>query len=508
MPTVLTVVPSIVPTTGGTVVTITGSGFIGATAVSFGGTPATTFTVNSDTQITATTPARAAGIAAVTVTGPTGTSNPVNIIYQGTTTPPTITSIAPSSGPTTGGTVVTITGSGFTGATAVSFGGTPATTFTVNSATQITATTPAHAAGAVQVTVTAPTGTSNAVTFAYQAPAAPVITSIVPSAGPTTGGTIVTITGSGFTGATAVSFGGTPATTFTVNSATQITATTPAHAAGVVQVTVTGPGGTSNPANFAYQAPAGPIVSSVVPSSGPTTGGTVVTITGSGFTGATAVTFGGTPATSFMVNSATQITATTPVHAAGTAPVVVTTPSGSSNNNVAFFYLNAPVITGLSPDQGPASGGTVVTITGTGFAGATSVTFGGTLATAFTVDSDTQITATAPAHAPGTADVVVTAPGGTSTGSPYAYVAAPVITTLAPNAGPQAGGTSVTISGAGLTFTSAVQFGANPAAFTVLSDSQIVATAPAGTGTVQVTVTTPGGVSNGLPYEYVPPPEI
>jgi hypothetical protein len=336
----------------------------------------------------------------------------------------------------------------------------------------------------------------------------PTITTIAPTLGPTSGGTIVTITGTGFIGSTAVTFGGTPATTFTVNSATQITATAPAHAAGMIQVTVTGPTGTSNPVNFTYQAPAGPIVTGVVPSAGPTSGGTVVTISGSGFTGSTSVTFGGTPATTFIVNSATQITATTPAHAAGTAPVVVVTPAGSSNNNVAFFFLNAPVITTLSPDQGPTSGGTVVTISGSGFTGVTSVTFGGTPATSFTLNSDSQITATAPAHAAGTAQVVVTTPSGTSTGAPYAYIAAPVITALAPDAGPQAGGTSVTISGSNLTFTGAVQFGANAAPFTVVSDTQVNAIAPPGTGTVQVTVTSPGGTSNGLPYAYIAPPEI
>jgi hypothetical protein len=174
---------------------------------------------------------------------------------------------------------------------------------------------------------------------------------------------------------------------------------------------------------------------------------------------------------------------------------------------VAFFYTSAPVITSLSPTQGPTTGGTVVTITGTGFTGATAVTFDGTPATTFTVNSDTQITATAPAGSGGV-QVTVTTPGGTSNGTPYTYVAAPVINTLVPDEGPEAGGNSVTINGSGLAFTSAVHFGANLAAFTVLSATQVVATAPSGTGTVQVTVTTPGGTSNGLPYDYIPAPEI
>ncbi len=72
-----------------------------------------------------------------------------------------ITSIAPTGGATAGGTSVVITGTNFTGVTAVSFGGTPATSFVVNSDTQITAVAPAHAAGAVNIAITNPSGTVN-----------------------------------------------------------------------------------------------------------------------------------------------------------------------------------------------------------------------------------------------------------------------------------------------------------------------------------------------------------
>jgi hypothetical protein len=73
---------------------------------------------------------------------------------------------------------------------------------------------------------------------------APIVTGISPSVGPAAGGTGVTITGSNFTGATAVNFGATAATSFTVNSTTKITAIAPAGS-GTVDITVTAPGGTS-----------------------------------------------------------------------------------------------------------------------------------------------------------------------------------------------------------------------------------------------------------------------
>lgn len=119
--------------------------------------------------------------------------------------PPTLSAISPSQGPTTGGTTVTLTGTGLTGSTSVRFDKAPAS-FTVNSATQITAVTPADSAGAVPVTVISPSGTSNAVTFTYVAAAVPVVTAVAPNNGPASGGTSVTITGTGFTGATAVRF--------------------------------------------------------------------------------------------------------------------------------------------------------------------------------------------------------------------------------------------------------------------------------------------------------------
>jgi len=117
----------------------------------------------------------------------------------------------------------------------------------------------------------------------------------------------------------------------------------------VVDVLVTTPGGTSaNTAadNYTYvaPAPAAPTVTLLNPTSGTTAGGTMVVITGTNLTGATAVTFGGTAATSFMVDSATQIMATSPAHAAGVVDVLVTTPGGTSANTAADNYTYvAPV---------------------------------------------------------------------------------------------------------------------------------------------------------------------
>ncbi|MFD4925663.1 IPT/TIG domain-containing protein [Streptomyces goshikiensis] len=337
----------------------------------------------------------------------------------------------------------------------------------------------------------------------------PTLSAISPSQGPTTGGTTVTLTGTGLTGSTSVRFDKAPVS-FTVNSATQITAVTPADSAGAVPVTVISPSGTSNAVTFTYVAAAVPVVTAVAPNNGPASGGTSVTITGTGFTGATAVRFADLPATSFTVNSATQITAVTPSGSPGGATVTVTTPAGTSVVSAAsyFFYIASPVLTDASPAQGPTSGGTLVTLTGSSLLNASAVRFGVTNATSFTVVSSTQITATAPPGT-GSTQITVITPGGTSNPLPFAYFPAPTLTGLAPVSGPTSAGTVLTLTGTNLATATKVTFGATLAAFTVISDTQITATAPAGAaGPVSVSVTTAGGSSAGLIYTRVAGPGI
>jgi hypothetical protein len=242
-----------------------------------------------------------------------------------------------------------------------------------------------------------------------------------------------------------------------------------------------------------------PTVTNVNPNTGPAAGGSSVTITGTNFLGATAVKFGGNTAGSFAVNSPTQITATSPA-GSGTVDVTVTAAGGTSATSSAdqFSYVSAPTVTNVNPNTGPAAGGTSVTITGTNFLGATAVKFGGNTAGSFAVNSPTQITATSPAGS-GTVDVTVTAAGGTSATSSvdqFSYVSAPTVTNVNPNTGPAAGGTSVTITGTNFSGAAAVRFGGNTASsFAVNSPTQITATSPAGSGTVDVTVTAAGGTS-------------
>jgi len=255
---------------------------------------------------------------------------------------------------------------------------------------------------------------------------APTVSGISPATGSQTGGTVVTITGTGFLSGATVKFGGTSATNVTIESATSIQATAPAHAAGKVDVVVTNTDNQSGTLaqSFTYAAP-GPTISSINPNTGSTSGGTPVTITGTNFqTGAT-VTIGAVPATNVTVVSATSITALTPLGPASeelVADVVVTNPDATKATAAgAFTYTRPPLaVVSITPNGGlpagaPGAAPTVVTIFGAGFTSAlaSSVTVGGVAATSVQIIDPLTIHATFPTHAAGTADVVVTI-GGTS----------------------------------------------------------------------------------------------
>jgi len=209
------------------------------------------------------------------------------------------------------------------------------------------------------------------------------------------------ILGQGFTGTTDVSFNGTSAA-FTVGSANYLTAVVPSDTtAGFV--TVTTPAGTlTSNRKFIIQ----PFIQDFNPTSGEV--GASVQINGTSFTGTSKVGFGGEAATSFTVDSDTEITTTVP-SGARTGKITVTTAGGTASSTTNF--LVTPQIKSFSPPSGPV--GTVVTITGVSLTQTTSVTFDGVAATSFTVNSDTQVTATVPTGAT-TGKIVVTTPGGTA----------------------------------------------------------------------------------------------
>jgi hypothetical protein len=355
---------------------------------------------------------------------------------------PTITRVSPNAGPPSGGTAVTVTGSGFLPrVTHVVFhdpranpADRPATNVVVADATTITCTAPPGVLEhTVDVVVSSPGGvslSSAASKFTYLVP--PAVTEVDPHRGPVAGGGQVTVSGSDFiagngpdgTPVTKVRFGTAAATGVSVGSGgTSLLCTVPPGAAGVVDVVVTTAGGSSTPsATSKYTYVALPAVTVVSPGTGPVAGGRRVTVTGTHLTGATSVAFGATTATPEPGGTDTSLTCLTPhVTTAGPVHVTVTTADGGTSVSTdadRYTYLALPTVTGIDPDTGPIAGGTSVTVTGTNLGSTASVTFGGAAVTPAAV-TPTSLTALSPAvSTAGAVHVVVhTADAGDSTTS-------------------------------------------------------------------------------------------
>src|SRR5262249_45354652 len=299
--------------------------------------------------------------------------------------PPTVTQLSTSTGSTVGGTTVVITGTNFGNVIGVSFGSVAAGYFTVNSPTSITAVATAQAAGTVDVRVTTMSGTSatsSADQFTFQdsgassggssgggsnggssgssSTAVPTVLSLRTKSGSTNGGDSITIYGSNLTGATPGYFGNVAASSFTISSDGAIVAVTPAMAASTVDVTVRNANGTSTVSQsdrFTFIVPgAAPTVTGLDTSSGSTAGGDIVTITGTHFTGATGVSFGGTAVPQFLVVSDTSLVAVSPAGTDGNTVDVRVTNSGgtSAASTVDQYTYHAPATGGTGPGTDPS----------------------------------------------------------------------------------------------------------------------------------------------------------
>jgi len=250
-----------------------------------------------------------------------------------------------------------------------------------------------------------------------------------------------------------------------------------------------------------------PVIKSVTPDVGPQTGGTAVLVRGKNLQSVTngEVSFGSTLATDVIPRNKHQFRAIAPA-GTGEVSISVTINGQTSTLNNAFTYEDVPTIQHVIPGRGPAVGGNRVQISGAGFTGADAVEFGSVAATSFQIDSDQAITAVAPAETSGTVQVTVATPQGTSPtnengANNYTFVSdLPAVSSVAQDFGLATGGQSVTITGSDFVFqhmdANAVDFGGVGAeSFTVVNGNTIDATAPPGSGTVDVTVTTGAGVS-------------
>jgi len=324
---------------------------------------------------------------------------------------PVITAFAPASGQA--GLEVTITGSNFINVNGAKFNGTnvPASDYTVVSATQVKTKVPAGASTG-KITVSTTAGTATAATD-FTILVAPIITSFSPALG--SPGGAITITGTGFTGATAVKFNGTDvgASNFTVNSATQITAKVPGGATSG-KITVTNPQGTGTSTNNFYVTP---FISTVSPASAGVGG--IVTLGGTNLESAT-VKFNNTSATP-ITNTATTITVAVPTGLSGAVNITVTNTGGTSNGK-SFTITSSVVVDEIVATQNITD--QLLLLRGTNLLGATKVMFGSTPATVFTNTSKVVTTKIPVSLSPGSYTVTVVTSNGTSNGKPFEVLSA------------------------------------------------------------------------------------
>ena len=443
---------------------MSGTGFAAGATVKFGSASATGVTVASATSLTATAPA-GTGTQDITVTDSAGTSAVTaadRFTYQSAVpNPPTVTAVSPSSGPSAGGTQVTVSGTGFAAGATVKFGSASATGVTVASATSLTATAPAGT-GTQDITVTDTAGTS-AVTaadrFTYQSvgPAQAIVETYSASsetygnnsiaADPTGIGDLVilsmqlhtpSISISNVTGGNvgqwsrAVSYNNAGTDTLhyevwwgisTGTGSSNVQVTYSASTANWPIELISTSYSTGSPATWASIASggtSGPSSTLVTwPALRSSTGGSQIYWGASEeeSTGTSTSTPGFSSERTANVNcflfNGTLNPSTTYAPTCGEAPANVSTAVGVIFSASASIVSASPTVTAVSPSGGPSTGGTQVTVSGTGFAAGATVKFGSASATGVTVASATSLTATAPAGT-GTQDITVTDTAGTS----------------------------------------------------------------------------------------------
>jgi len=370
---------------------------------------------------------------------------------------PTVSAISPTSGTASGGTVVTIAGTNFLSGATVKLGENTATNVTVAGSGTITATTPAHTPGTVDVVVTnsdgqsytlsggyiytsSTSGTVNFVQVNYKTsnPSASSVAVAYPAA-QTAGNLNVVVVGWNDTASSVNSIVDSHGNTYT----RAVGPTTGTALSQSIYYAKNIAGGSNTVTVTFNQSAASPDVRVLEYSGADTTNPLDVTAgaSGTGLTGnsgsatttsANELVFGagmtfdmynaaGSGFTNWVITNFGDIAEDTGVTSTGSYNATAGMRSSAAwVMQMATFRASgqgssnpAPTVTGIGPSSGPASGGTGVTITGTGFTGASVVRFG-SISASYKVESATTISAVSPAQADGTVEVTVTTPSGTS----------------------------------------------------------------------------------------------
>ncbi|WP_051318194.1 IPT/TIG domain-containing protein [Cohnella thermotolerans] len=530
-PIVTSITPNNGDLAGGNVVELWGQYFMKGMTVTIGNQPATVKTNNGATYATVIVPTGAqAGPVDVVLTNPDGTSTTVTGGYTYNKPPEkvlTITSVSPAEGPMQGGTAVYISGDKIDSNVQVTFGNTsvPVTTY-YNETRILVMSPPSSQSGPVSLRLTNPDGetVTKQDAFIYSAPPVlpdPTITKLSLTSGLIAGGDQIYIDGTGFQAGLKLYFGTAEAQVLKVYSASRMLVVSPAVASpGVVDVRVVNPDGKEGTKTGAFTyttppPPPAPTVTSLSPNNGPTSGGTQVYINGTGFMRGLKVYFGTQEAVVNTYYSSSRLLVIAPANnQAGTVDVRIVNPDAQEGLLVGGYTYNAltPVITGLSPDHGPMSGGTQVYVSGANFDPDMTVTFNGQNVPIMTYYGTTRILITTPSSSTsGAVPFVITLPNGNAATGTYTYdapppVLAPVITKMSATSGNAAGGDFIYIDGANFVNGLKIYFGdVEGRLYKFYSNKRILIQTPAGTkgSTVTIKIVNPNGQeSNTMSFTY------
>jgi len=375
--------------------------------------------------------------------------------------------------------------------------------------------------GALSDTFTVLDDSNGAIVFNVTVGAAgPTISAVSPSSGTTAGGTSVTLTGAGFTGATAVHFGATSAASYTVNSATSITATSPAGSAGVVDVTVTGTGGTSATGasdHFTFVAP--PVANAVSAtvahgsSSNPVTlnitGGTATSVAvasaashGTATASGTTITY--TPVASYSGTDTFSYTATNTVGTSSPATVTITVSSAAISYAPGNPAAGA-VGVAYSQSVASASGGTgpyTYTLASGALPAGVSLSSAGTLSGTPTAGGTFNFTITATDSSSGTGPFSTTSSTLSLTISAPSLSISPISGTALSGTAPASYSQSFTPSGgiAPYTYALVINSGTMPTGLSFNTGTGTLSGTPTTAGSVHFTVTATDSTTGAGPY--------
>lgn len=507
-PHLVRVTPDRGPEAGGTEVTLQGDTFVDGVRVLFDGAPCRELQRVSDAELRCRTPPGRDFVDVAVVHDDRGEGvlpDAFRYIAQ-----PRVDGVTPESGTSEGGTEVVVVGSGFADGAEVTVGGVACTDVEIEDAGRLTCTTGAAEPGVADVVVVNPDGQAGVLPggFSYLGP--PVVVLVRPREIPIAGGVEVRLFGAGLAADDLVLFAGAPGEVLEAVGDRELVVRTPpinaepypAPPSGLAEVDVTvrrqragdQREGTLERAVVYYWPPE---VEAVIPSEGPTEGGTAVVVTGRFFRvpegGALVVRFDESDATALTLVSSTSLTCVTPVGDPGPADVEVENHRSSIGvGEEAFFYLAPPLVDAIDPPDGPTFGGELVTVRGAYFRPGALVFIDGAPCSDVEVVDHQHLTCVTPPGEEGAADVRVVNPDG-QVGEGlgiYRYLGVAVT----PDFGLAVGFTRVRVRSAGMQPGARVYFGATEASCTFVSSRELSCQSPAGTlGPVTVRFANPDG---------------